>query len=385
MSLRPQLIESFSCAAAPTAPAELLCCHLIALAPRSSLGLMHFKGLIDKGARFVLVVDDYCNTDTWEGIPVAKSAEFLARKSEFKSATAVDFSQSPYTQSFYSQLAERVGCELRDLLQLLACFDMPTVYQPVSVYRSQTLARADDWLRLANRLADDQSRETLYGVLLQRLEHDRKWIKDIRIGGRDEYFGLASETTTFALGEREHFVDCGAHRGTIVQKLLQTTGWKYASMHAFEPDAASFAALQALAPWQLENFYTHKVAVSDKDEILRFNETGTMGSCISETGGSTIQCVRIDDRVEHASFIKLDVEGFETRALRGAGRLLAKQRPRLAVASYHYATDLLDIAQTIDELAHGYTFYLRHHFGYFYDTILYATPRQDWQPLTEAT
>lgn len=384
MSLRPQLIESFSRTAEPSAPAQLRHRPLIAFAARSSLGLMHFQLLVEKGAHFILVVDDYCPDQMWKGVPIATSAAFLARKAEFHDAVAIDFSQSHYTQAFYEQLARHAGVEWRDLLQLLACFDAPSVYQSVPIYRQQTLARADDWFKLAQRLADDQSRETLYGVLLQRLEYDRCWIKDIRIGGRDEYFGIASETTTFALGQREHFVDCGAHRGTVVQKLLQTTSWQYASMHAFEPDADNYAALGTLAPWPLERFRAHKLAVSDKAEILRFNETGTMGSCISEVGSSTIQCVPIDDMVEKASFIKLDVEGFEARALRGAGRLLTQQRPRLAVASYHYAADLLEIAQTIDELAPDYSFYLRHHFGYFYDTILYATPRHDWLPLAAA-
>ena len=384
MSLRSQLIDSLNRTAEPPFLRELRHRPMVAFAARSSLGLMHFPELISKGADFVLVVDDYCNSSDWHGVPVATSREFLARKNEFRSAVAIDFSQSHYTQAFYEELARRAGCEWRDLLQLLACFDAPSVYQPVSLYRALTQARADDWLKLAGRLADDQSRETLYGILLQRLEYDRSWIKDIRIGGRDEYFGLWTETTTFALGQREHFVDCGAHRGTIVQKLLQTTGWKYASIHAFEPDAESFAALNTLAPWPLDRFHTHKLAVSDRPEILRFNETGTMGSSVVETGNTTIQCVAIDDMVEHASFMKLDVEGFEARALRGAGRLLGQQRPRLAVASYHYATDLLDIAKTIDELAPDYSFYLRHHFGYFYDTILYATPRKDWLPLADS-
>jgi FkbM family methyltransferase len=384
MSLRPQLIESFSRDDEPPEPAQLRHRPLIAFAPRSSLGLMHLQNLIGKGARFVLAVDDYCRDGSVEGIPVATSGEFLARSNELTDAISIDFSQTPYTQAYYAQLARHAGCERRDLLQVLACFDAPSVYQSITLYRTRTRERAEDWLRLAHRLADDQSRETLYGVLLQRLEYDREWIKDVRIGGRDEYFGVASETDTFVLGEREHFVDCGAHRGTVVQKLLSVTGWKYKSIHAFEPDAENFAALQTLTPWPLERFRPHPLAVSDRTEILRFHQTGTMGSCVSESGASTIQCVRLDDMVEQASFIKLDVEGFEAKALKGAGQLLAKYRPRLAVASYHYAADLLDIAQTIDELAPGYSFYLRHHFGYFYDTILYATPRKDWRPLAEA-
>lgn len=384
MTLLPQLIDSFSRTQEPVEPAQLRHCALIAFAPRSSLGLMHLQNLVVKGARFVLAVDDYCSEQFLEGIPIATSAEFLARKDEFRNAVAIDFSQTPYTQAFYAQLAHHAGCQWRDLLQLLACFDAPSVYQAVSLYRAQTQVRADDWLRLAQRLADDQSRETLYGILLQRMEYNRSWIRDVRLGGRDEYFGIASETNTFALGQREHFVDCGAHRGTVIQKFLSTTGWQYASLHAFEPDAENFAALQALTPWPIERFKSYQLAVSDQTEILRFNQTGTMGSCISESGLSAIQCVRLDSMVEKASFIKLDVEGFEVRALRGASQLLTQHRPRLAVASYHYAQDLLNIAQTIDELAPDYSFYLRHHFGYFYDTILYATPRQDWLPLNEA-
>lgn len=384
MSLYTQLVESLSQSSEPDAPTDLRERSLIAFAPRSTLGLMHLKGLIAKGARFVLAVDDFCTDASVDGIPLTTSKGLLAQESELRGAVVIDFSQSPYTQALCAQLAKRSGHEVRDILQVLACFNAASVYEPVQQYRAHTLARADDWLKLAQRLGDDASRETLYGILLQRLEYDRRWIRDIRLSARDEYFGFASESNTFVLGEREHFVDCGAHRGTVLQKMLAVTRWRYASIYAFEPDAHNFAALKNIAPWSLEHCYLHACAVSNEPQTLQFRQTGTMGSRITETGTETVSCVRLDDTVEHASFIKMDVEGFETRALKGASQLLKKCRPRLAVASYHYAADLLDIAQTIDTLAPGYTFYLRHHFGYFYDTILYATPRTDWLPLENA-
>lgn len=137
-------------------------------------------------------------------------------------------------------------------------------------------------------------------------------------------------------------------------------------------------------PWPLERFYPHPCAVAEKAQTLRFHQTGTVSSHMSEQGAVSVQCVPVDDWVEKASFMKFDVEGFESRALRGSQRLLQQHRPRLAIAAYHYATDILDIAQTLDDLAPGYTLYLRHHLGYHFDTILYATPRKDWHPIDTA-
>ncbi len=385
MNLYASLIESFSRPAEPESPNDLRDRPLIIFGPYSALGLMHFRFLMDKGARIILAVDDYSKNSIIEGIPIINSFQLLERTRQLPQGTVmIDFSMRNLANNFCTQLASHAGLELHDALQLLACFNAPSVYESVRDYRSRTLARADDWLKLAQRLSDNHSRETLYGVLLQRLEYDRRWLANIRIDGRDEYFGFQAETNTFILGHNEHFVDCGAHRGTVLNKAMAVTNWHYASMHAFEPDAENFAALKHLAPWSLDRFSAYNVAVADKTQTLRFAQTGTMGSHISDKGGVNVQCVQVDDWVRQATFIKLDVEGFEASALRGSRRLLATNRPRLAIAAYHFATDLLDIAQTIDELAPGYTFYLRHHIGYFYDTILYATPRTDWLPLKHA-
>ena len=385
MSLYASLLASFAQPREPAAPTRLRDRPLVALGPQSTLGILHLRNLLNAGAQFVLAVDDYCHDAQIEGIPVITSAQLIERAASLApGAVAIDFSQRHYSTGFYRELGRRVGLELHDLLQAQACFDTAGVYETVRTYRARTLERADDWLKLAQRLGDEHSRETLYGVLLQRLEYDRRWTAAVRISGIDEYFGYATESATFVLGHKEHFVDCGAYRGTVIQKLLDVTNWRYASIHAFEPDADNFAALKQWMPWSLDRFQAHPYAVAEKAQTLRFWQTGTMGSFISEQGNVSMECVAIDERVEQASFIKFDVEGFEPRALRGARQLLARCRPRLAVAGYHYANDLLDIAQTIDELAPDYTLYLRHHFGYFYDSILYATPRTDWLPLEHA-
>ena len=47
--------------------------------------------------------------------------------------------------------------------------------------------------------------------------------------------------------------------------------------------------------------------------------------------------------IDAATFIKMDLEGFEQRALRGAARLIRECRPRMAITAYHYADDLLDL------------------------------------------
>lgn len=384
MSLYNQLIKSLSQQENSEKFLDIKDRPLIAFGPESSLGIIHLQFLKSSGANFILAVDDYSSKSQINDIPVIRSAQFLEiLKTLPKNSIAIDFSQQDYAMCYFRELAHHANIEQRDVLQALACFNAPSVYENTQTYRENTLKRADDWLKLSQRLGDDLSRETLYGVLLQRLEYDRHWIKDIKIGGHHEYFGYA-DSNTFVLGKNEDFVDCGAHRGTIIQKLLSVTSWNYSSLHAFEPDADNFSALKNITPWPLENFHAHPYAVADKPQTLRFLKTGTVSSHITQDGNVTIDCVTIDSLVEKASLIKFDVEGFEARALRGASGLLERHRPRLAVAGYHYATDILDIAQTIDELAPGYTFYLRHHFGYFYDTILYATPRKDWLPLEKS-
>ncbi|WP_204348637.1 hypothetical protein, partial [Klebsiella pneumoniae] len=62
----------------------------------------------------------------------------------------------------------------------------------------------------------------------------------------------------------------------------------------------------------LDNFHAYNMALSDTRSTLQFAQTGTMGSRIDQSGNVRIQAVPLDDMVDHATFIKMDVEGHET-------------------------------------------------------------------------
>ena len=60
----------------------------------------------------------------------------------------------------------------------------------------------------------------------------------------------------------------------------------------------------------------------------------------------------LDDvlRGERVSFIKMDIEGAEPNALRGASNIIQTQKPRLAICVYHHLKHLWEIPLYIHEL-----------------------------------
>jgi FkbM family methyltransferase len=81
--------------------------------------------------------------------------------------------------------------------------------------------------------------------------------------------------------------------------------------------------------------------------------------------------------LERVDFIKLDIEGAESRALTGAERTLRRFRPRLALAAYHEFDDMWALMRQIDRLELGYRFAMSHFTPHHEETILYAWAEED--------
>jgi FkbM family methyltransferase len=126
-------------------------------------------------------------------------------------------------------------------------------------------------------------------------------------------------------------VDAGANIG-IYSQFLSTRVGPDGVVHSFEPHPSNFERLQE-AVGDLSNVRLNKAAVSNESgpAVLYLSETLNVDHrtypCPDETRVALpIRAIKLDDYFkpdDRVDLIKLDIQGYELHALRGATRLLA--------------------------------------------------------------
>jgi FkbM family methyltransferase len=87
---------------------------------------------------------------------------------------------------------------------------------------------------------------------------------------------------------------------------------------------------------------------------------------------TTIDTAVAQSNAPHVHFIKMDIEGSELGALRGAESTIRRWRPKLGISLYHRPEDFFSIPSWIDSLGLGYRLYLDHYSIHHEETVLYA-------------
>lgn len=107
---------------------------------------------------------------------------------------------------------------------------------------------------------------------------------------------------------------------------------------------------------------------------MYFNGQGTGGSRIVEQEtDNSIAVVSLDSCVnDRVTFIKMDIEGAEMEALKGAESIIKSQKPKLAICVYHKEQDMTEIPIFIKKLVPEYKLFMRHYSNDAGETVLYA-------------
>ena len=109
---------------------------------------------------------------------------------------------------------------------------------------------------------------------------------------------------------------------------------------------------------------------------MHFESDGTLISKASDRG-SLVEVVPIDElfRETPLTFIKMDIEGAEYGALRGAAKVIQRDRPILAICVYHTQNDIWRIPLLVWEMLPEHKLYLRAYEGDGFQTVMYAVPQ----------
>lgn len=173
--------------------------------------------------------------------------------------------------------------------------------------------------------------------------------------------------------KNEYFVDVGALDGETTEYFLQH--FENGHAYVFEPNPKQFEITkERLRTYPQAELFPY--GAYDKNTTLRFAPAeGDEGSAkISKAGDIEIEVRRLDDLLgdRKVTFIKMDIEGSELAALRGAERIIREQRPKLAICVYHKLEDVWEIPSFILRCHPDYKLYLRHYSITHTETVLYA-------------
>lgn len=226
--------------------------------------------------------------------------------------------------------------------------------------------------RTYNLLYDERSRESMEAYLQAKVYHNFAGLA--RTQDKNVYFNDLFFAHSRKDGEGEVMIDCGAYDGDSALAFIKACP-KYKKVYALEPDRKNIEAL--IKNTKNERVVAVAKGTWSKKEILCFEASGDMATHISSNGEIEIPVDSIDNiLLEYGggqiTFIKMDIEGAELEALKGAENTIRKHKPKLGICVYHKKEDLIEIPQYLDSLKLGYRFYLRNMNAIPTDLVLYA-------------
>lgn len=179
-----------------------------------------------------------------------------------------------------------------------------------------------------------------------------------------------------------NLVDCGGFDGDTIRNFI-SNGIQMQNLVVFEPQND---LLQKIAQYTRENIDKFNsvtifpCGVHSKTEKLKFSVSNDAPSAskLDEKGNDIIQCVSIDDVLQgfKPTFIKMDIEGAEIEALKGAKHTIEQYQPQLAICVYHSLSDLWEVPLLIRSFYGKYKFFLRSYNFMGLETVLYAFPEE---------
>ena len=189
------------------------------------------------------------------------------------------------------------------------------------------------------------------------------------------------ELTTLDKVRQKDIIDVG---GFIGDSALVFSDFTDKKIYSFEPSVENFEFMKKTIELNnLTNVVPVNIALGDKvSEILSICGNSSCVSIAPPPSGTlssntAIEATTLDNFVAknniEVGLIKVDIEGYEQKFLKGAENTIKNQKPVLLISIYHSLDDFLHIKPIIESWNLGYTFrIIKPKESYFLETLLVA-------------
>jgi FkbM family methyltransferase len=337
-----------------------------------------FAACVNGRYEIAFVVDDFKSHrgEKFCDAEIISSDRFVLLASQDSNIIAINSCRFDYSRRYFEQLCLDHNIPLLNFEQAIRLFDLNNIVDHRQADWAPVISEnLQSYIDLSHRLADSYSVDTLFSILMFHLTCDPEWHLNIS----KPYSSLYFRSGLFSLGENESMVDCGASIGESTTALIDATKGRFGHSWMIEPDKYNIKTLNNfLRKYKYGplagKLSLHPFALGSEEKTVDFNHVGWHGGSIAigNQGNGEVQVKRIESIIDSPpSIIKMDIEGAELDALRGANHFIQDYRPKLFVSAYHRSSDLLEIPCFINELRDDYRIGLRHHTEDRWDTCLY--------------
>lgn len=235
-------------------------------------------------------------------------------------------------------------------------------------------------------ILEDSISKKIYSMIVSARIGEKCLLHDLKkVYSDGEYF----DSGVFKLNKNESFIDCGGYDGDSIMKFIKYTENNFDNIYSFEMDKDNFNILKERVS-KLDSTLLNKIeyfnfGVWNENMCIKYGkeENGSGESysfykadnnLINEKEIKVIEAVKLDEILcdKKVTLIKMDIEGAEQNALKGAEKIIKNQKPKMAICLYHRIDAFWDIPLYLKALVPEYKIDIRHHGPGIGGTVCYA-------------
>lgn len=204
-----------------------------------------------------------------------------------------------------------------------------------------------------------------YIVKFNNTPHTLFWPKKYSLTNLQQIISETFDSKDWHFYQKEHttiesgeiILDIGTAEGLFPLTVID----KCTKVIIVEPNKIFIKSLKKSFSNYLDKVEILNYAVGNQSGVINFSEDSLEGQVTADCNNQ-IQIEKIDNLIpqdQKISYLKADIEGFELEMLKGAAETIKRNKPKIAITTYHKENDYKEMILLIKSFVPEYKYYYK--------------------------